>query len=203
MKLIYGTGNPAKIKHMQSLLSSLDVEIVGIKELGIALPDIDESGNNPLENAIIKAKAFFSAIHQPVFSADSGLYFEEVPPELQPGVHIRRVNGKSLTDAEMTEYYSDLARRFGGKLTAQYRNAVAFAVSDTEIYTRFEPDIFGNKFLLVDKPHSEQRVVGFPLDRLSARLNSGKYYYDDDSEDKMFDESGWVKFFEEVLKGRN
>jgi inosine/xanthosine triphosphate pyrophosphatase family protein len=100
MRLIYGTGNPAKGKHMQSLLSSLDVEIVGIQELSVALPDIDESGNDSLKNAIIKAKTCYSAMRQPVFSADSGLYFEEVPPEPQPGVHIRRVQGKNLTIAK-------------------------------------------------------------------------------------------------------
>ena len=201
MQLIYGTGNSAKVQHMRSLLSSLDVEIIGIKELGVPLPEIDESGNDTLENAIIKAKAFYNALEKPVFSADSGLYFEEVPPELQPGVHVRRVNGKNLSDAEMTAYYADLARQYGGKLTAQFRNAICFVVSDSEIYTRNELDIWGRKFLLVDKPH-EKRVEGFPLDCLSVKLSSGEYYYDDDTQDDIFEHSGFVTFFCEVLKDR-
>jgi len=201
MQLIYGTGNSAKVQHMRSLLSSLDVEIIGIKELGVNLPDINESGNDPLENAVIKAKAFYTALGKPVFSADSGLYIEEVPPRLQPGVYVRRVNGKNLNDAEMTAYYSDLARQYGGKLTAQYRNAICFVMSDSEIYTRNESDIWGRRFLLVDKPH-EKRVDGFPLDCLSVNLSSGEYYYDKNTQDDIFDHSGFVTFFREALKGK-
>ncbi|MDR1641296.1 MAG: hypothetical protein LBT59_16515 [Clostridiales bacterium] len=196
-RLLYGTGNPGKVQHMRKLLSSLDVEVAGIKELGLALPDIDESGDNPLENAIIKAKAFYKALGKPVFSEDSSLYFEEVPPELQPGVHVRRVNGKSLTDPEMTAYYANLAKRYGGKLTAQYRNAVCFAVSENVILTRFAPDIWSERFLLTDTPH-EKRVDGFPLDCLSVRIKSGKYFYDDTYDE--FRHEGWVRFFREALK---
>ena len=192
MQLIYGTGNPAKIKHMRSLLSSLDIKIVGIKELGIALPNIDESGNNPLENARKKALDYFATIRRPLFSCDSGLYIERLNDSEQPGVHVRRVNGKLLNDTEMTDHYSSLARQHGGILTAQYRNAICLVVSDTEMYTHCESDIWGEKFLIVDKPHSTQRVEGFPLDCLSVRLDNGKYYYDDDTEDSIFEQSGWV-----------
>jgi 8-oxo-dGTP diphosphatase len=195
-QLLYGTGNPAKVQHMRNLLSSLDVEIVGIKELVGALPDIDESGNDPLENAIIKAKAFYVAFGKPVFSADSGLYFDEVSPGLQPGVHVRRVNGKNLTDTEMTSYYANLARQHGGKLTAQYRNAICFALSENVIHTRFAPDIWSDKFLLIDRPH-EKRVEGFPLDCLSIRIGNGKYFYDDTYD--VFKNKGWVEFFREAL----
>ncbi len=202
MQLIYGTSNPAKIKHMRSLLSSLDIEIVGIKELGIVLPNIDESGNNPLENARKKALAYYATIRRPLFSCDSGLYIERLSDNEQPGVHIRRVNGKVLNDTEMTDYYSCLARQYGGKLTAQYRNAICLVVSDTEMYTHCESDIWGEKFLIVDKPHSKQRVEGFPLDCLSVRLDTDKYYYDDDTEDSIFEQSGWLRFFREALKGK-
>jgi len=202
MQLIYGTGNPAKINHMKYLLSPFDIGIVGIKELGIDLPDIDESGNNPLENACKKALAYYSTIRRPLFSCDSGLYFEGLNDNEQPGVHVRHVNGKVLNDAEMTDYYSYLAQQHGGKLTAQYRNAICLVVSDTEIYTHCEPDIWGEKFLIVDKPHSKQKIEGFPLDRLSVKLDNGKYYYDDDTADSIFQQSGWVRFFHEALKGR-
>ena len=80
--LIYGTGNAAKLKYMQKTLEPLGVEIMGLNELNLLLPTIDESGNNPLENARIKALTYYRAIkkqtgkHYPVFSCDSGLYLE-------------------------------------------------------------------------------------------------------------------------------
>ena len=68
MKLLYATTNNAKLKSMQRIANTLDIEIFGLKDLenisefkNIKLPQIDESGKNPLENAIIKAKAYYDA----------------------------------------------------------------------------------------------------------------------------------------------
>ncbi len=51
---IYGTGNPAKLTHMKNMLEPLDVKIIGLKETGIAIPEANENGSTPLENARIK-----------------------------------------------------------------------------------------------------------------------------------------------------
>ena len=65
-----------------------------------------ETGNTPLENARQKAIAYYQVFKMPVFSCDSGLYFDEVPDEIQPGVHVRNVNGRCLSDDEMIAYYT-------------------------------------------------------------------------------------------------
>ena len=111
MKILYGTGNPAKLSAMKRHLEPLDIEIIGLNDLGMKIPEVLEDGNTPLENARQKAKAYYKAFHIPVFSCDSGLYFENVPNEIQPGVHVRTVNGKYLTDDEMRLYYSGLAQK--------------------------------------------------------------------------------------------
>lgn len=54
------------------------------------------------------------------FSCDSGLYFDELDEKEQPGLYVRRVGGKELTDDEMIAYYAALARRHGEKITGQY-----------------------------------------------------------------------------------
>ena len=41
---------------------------------------------------------------------DDTLYIEGVPKDLQPGLFVRRVNGKSLTDEEMIEHYTNLVK---------------------------------------------------------------------------------------------
>lgn len=51
---------------------------------------------------------------------DNCLFIEELPEEKQPATHVRRVNGKELTDEEMIEYYTNLAKEYGGKLTAKW-----------------------------------------------------------------------------------
>lgn len=180
MELIYGTTNIAKLTAMRNALAPLGIKLIGLRELGINLPQIDESGKAPLDNARMKARAYWDILHLPVFSCDSGLYFAETPAALQPGVHVRNVGGKILSDNEMTAYYAALAERFGGKLTAQYLNAICLIMSDDEVFEHMGADISGEEFQLVSKPH-ERREEGFPLDPLSVHIKSGKYYNDLDS----------------------
>ena len=110
MKIIYGTKNKAKLEDMRKILGGLDLEITGLSDTGVILPDVDESGNDPLKNAEIKALAYYKILKIPVFSCDSGLFIEGLDDDIQPGVHVRRINGIYMSDNEMIEYYSKLAR---------------------------------------------------------------------------------------------
>lgn len=156
MKILYGTGNPAKLSAMKRRLEELDIELIGLNDLkaeGVTIPVVPEDGNTPLENARQKANAYYEAFHIPVFSCDSGLYFDDVPDEVQPGVHVRTVHGSCLTDEQMMEYYSGLARQYG-KLTARYKNAVCFVMDENNIYEAMEPSMESEKFIITDTPHS-------------------------------------------------
>ena len=56
MKLLYGTGNPAKLDAMRHRLAGLGIELIGLKDLGgVKQPEIIEDGKTPLENARKKA----------------------------------------------------------------------------------------------------------------------------------------------------
>jgi 8-oxo-dGTP diphosphatase len=70
---LYGTGNPAKLQSMVSMLQGLPLRIVSPAQAGLSLPDVEESGSNPLENARLKALACHAAWRRAVFSCDSGL----------------------------------------------------------------------------------------------------------------------------------
>ena len=115
MELLYGTTNPGKLDAMSRALAPLGLTLVGLRGLGLPIPAVEEEGNTILENAEQKARAYYKAFGRPVFSCDSGLYFDELPEAEQPGLHVRRVNGRSLTDAEAQEYYGAMARRHGGE----------------------------------------------------------------------------------------
>lgn len=127
MKLLYGTGNLAKLSAMRNRLEQLDIELIGLNDLrveGKNVPEVKEDGNTPLENARLKAMVYYEAFQIPVFSCDSELYFDNVPDEVQPGVHVRNVNGKCLSDDEMIDYYSGLGKTYGN-LVARYRKGYA------------------------------------------------------------------------------
>ena len=204
MKLLYGTGNPAKLSAMKRRLEQLNIELIGLKELreqGLTIPDVPEDGKTPLENARQKALAYYEAFHMPVFSCDSGLYFDNVPDEVQPGVHVRNVNGKCLSDEEMMEYYGGLVKRYGN-LTAAYKNAICFVMDENNIFEAMEPSMESEKFILTDKPHSTIRKKGFPLDSLSIDIKTGKYYYDLPATelDQVAVEDGFLIFFKKILE---
>lgn len=115
MKLLFGTGNPAKLSAMKRRLEILDIELISLNDLkaeGMNIPDVPEDGNTPLENARQKATAYYEAFHIPVFSCDSGMYFDNVPDAVQPGVHVRNINGQCLSDEQMIEYYAGLVRQY-------------------------------------------------------------------------------------------
>ena len=209
MKLLYATTNKAKLESMQRVTNSLNIEIIGLKDLqnlqefkNIELPQIDESGKNPLENAIIKAKAYYKVLQIPLFSCDSGLYFENVDEKDQPGTHIRRVNGKTLTDEEALEYYAKLATSYGGKIKAKYKNAICLILDEKKIFSSMDSSLEIEPFYLVDKPHSKV-VEGFPLDSLSVDIKTEKYYNDLEDNlavDKSTIEIGFTNFFKQVLE---
>ena len=203
MKLLYGTGNLAKLSAMRNRLEQLDIELIGLNDLrveGKNVPEVKEDGNTPLENARLKAMVYYEAFQIPVFSCDSGLYFDNVPDEVQPGVHVRNVNGKCLSDDEMIDYYSGLVKAYGN-LVARYRNAICFVMDNTHIYETMEPSMESEKFILTDKPHSTIRKEGFPLDSISLDIKTNKYYSDlpEDKLEQLAVEDGFLEFFKNIL----
>jgi len=211
MKLIYGTTNSGKIMAMQKCLTGLrpdfDIELIGLSQLGMDFPDIEEDGSNPLENARIKAMAYYDMLKQPVFSVDSGLYFEGLPEHLQPGLYVRRINGKRLNDDEMIEYYSQLAKAYGGKIVARYVNGICMIMGEEKgqrlVFEHMGNDIATEKFYIGAIPHN-RRIEGFPLDSLSIHIESGMYFFDiEDAEDKADYyweiDDGFRKFFKTAL----
>ncbi len=177
MNLIYGTYNPSKLESMIKMLDGLNISIASLETLDMDLKKAEETGKDPLANATQKAIFYFKQIKKPIFSCDSGLYFEGVDESDQPGVLIKRIHGNNLTYREMLNYYSNLAGRYGGRLTAYYKNAICLVIDENNIYKYDGEDICSEKFYIVDKPHVKYRE-GFPLDSISVEIESMKYYYD-------------------------
>lgn len=200
MKILYGTTNQGKLLAMKKSVDGLGIELISLRDVEGELPIINENGKTPLENAEIKARAYYDAFHMPVFSCDSGLYFAELTDEEQPGIHVRRVGGKELTDAEMTEYYASLAEKHGGRITGRYRNAIYFILDEEHHYSSMDMSIATEPFILVSKPHAK-RVPGFPLDSLSMDIETGKYYYDLEVKDVSTSVDAGVRaFFGETFR---
>lgn len=205
MKLLYGTGNPAKLNGMRQWLAPLGIELIGLKDIKGPLPNIEENGKTPLENAEKKARAYFKALGMPVFSCDSGLYIDGIPEEDQPGTHVRTINGRYLNDDEMLAHYTGLVRKYGD-LRARYRNAICLVLDEEHVYKAMDEDMSSEVFVITSKPHADAvRNPGFPIDSISIDIKTGKYFYDleENKSDKAAGEEGFLKFFENVLGERH
>ena len=196
---IYGTGNPAKLASMRETLAPVGIHVIGLNETGVNVPAVDETGASPLENARIKALAYYNVLKRPVFACDSGLYIDGLADGEQPGVHVRMVGGKRLSDDEMINHYAAIARRLGGKTNARYKNGICLIMGDGEMYEHFGDDISGETFCLVAAPHSK-RVEGYPLDSLSVHIGSGEYYYDLDDNFADFSMVSWRAGFQAFFR---
>ena len=201
IKLIYGTKNAGKLAIMRRYLKELEnVEMISLADLDFKWEEPEESGSRPLENARQKALAYYRICHMPVFSADSGLFIEGLPEEEQPGVHVRRVNGKNLNDEEMRSHYMAIATRLGGRCTAQYRNAICLVFSEDEIYESEDEALSWGKFYLTTEERP-QKIAGFPLDAISADGITGQHFYDCENTSTLeTDGSGFDRFFRQALK---
>ena len=88
MKIYLATGNKNKKREMQQLLP--EHEILIPSDEGIAF-DPEETGSTFYENSLIKAKALFDIVHQPVIADDSGICVDAL--EGAPGIYSSRYAG--------------------------------------------------------------------------------------------------------------
>lgn len=193
-KVLFATGNPSKAKRFSKGLLDKGIEVITLKDIEKDI-EINEDGKNAIENAIIKAKAYAEVVDMPVFAMDDNLYLENVPEEKQPGVFVRRVNGKRLTDEEMLQHYTGLVKEYGkeGKLDCKWVYGIAVINEKKEIST-YTWEKGG--FYFVEKISDKIRA-GYPLDSISINKKLNKYFTDITPEDKKMlseDESDVVEF---------
>lgn len=95
MKIIFATGNKDKMVEIRMILADLGMEILSMKEAGVAI-DVVEDGSTFEENAMIKASAIAAlpevkAMGAIVLADDSGLEIDYLNKE--PGIYSARYAG--------------------------------------------------------------------------------------------------------------
>ncbi len=172
--VLFATENESKVNRFKAKLLAKGIKIITINDLPEKL-EIEENGKDAIENALIKARAYAKVQDLPVFAMDDSLYIENIPQDKQPGMYVRRVNGKRLTDEEMLTYYTNLAHEYGinGKLTCRWVYGIATINNKIESTYTFSKD----DFYIVDKP-STKIEKGYPLNTISVHKKLNKYFTD-------------------------
>ena len=202
MKLLFATSNASKAKRFSNGLKKYGIEVLSLKDLDISL-DVLENGKNAIENASIKARACFAKTHMPTIGMDDNLYLEGVDEKDQPGLFVRRINGKTLNDEEMIEHYTNLVKKYGHDDRLNCKWVYGLSVIDSN---GKESTITWDKddFYMVDIP-SKAINKGYPLNSISKYKVIDKYFSEITDEEKQniyYNEDKIVSFIaEHILKG--
>ena len=131
-KLLLATSNPGKILEMKECLAGLPLELLTLKDLSNLPPQPHEGGSSHSENAILKARYYFSHAAIPTIAEDSGIHVETLEGEL--GIHTRRWGaGPEATDEEWIDYFLKRMRKEKNK-RAYFHCVVAYC-DDAGVHT--------------------------------------------------------------------
>ncbi len=96
MKFIIASKNKKKIAEMERILNPLGIQVVTELDLGIKIPEVDETGETFLDNAVLKAESACANSGLPAIADDSGLCVDALGGA--PGVYSARFAGEDATD---------------------------------------------------------------------------------------------------------
>lgn len=197
-EILFATGNSSKVDRFSGKLLKKGILVKSLKDLNINI-DVEENGKTAIENAIIKAKAYYEATKMITIAMDDTMYIDDIPDDKQPGVFVRRVNGKRLNDKEMIEYYTNLVKTYGknGKLNTKWILGMVI-INDGKISTYTG---ITEEYYLVDKPNKKMKE-GYPLSSILINKKLNKYDIDLTEEDKkigLADDSGFIDFIEQTI----
>lgn len=180
-QILFATSNESKSKRFSEGLLKNNIEVLNLKDLNIKLED-KEDGKTAIENALIKAREGYKKSGMTTIGMDDTLYLENVPEEKQPGLFVRRVNGKTLTDEEMIEHYINLVKKYGnnGRINCKwiYGLAIVNEKGEENTYTWCK-----DNFYMVD---IKSNIInhGYPLNSISKYKIIDKYFTEITDEDK-------------------
>lgn len=179
-KIVFATGNPTKGKRFSKGLLKYDIEVLTLKDLDVSI-DVNENGKNVIENALLKARECYKKTKMSSIGMDDSLYLENVPDEKQPGLFVRRVNGKTLTDEEMINHYTGLVKKYGidGRINCKwiYGLAVIDENGNENVYAWNKDDFYMVSVV------SDKINPGYPLNSISKYKLIDKYFTDTTEED--------------------
>ncbi len=101
MKFVIATHNAHKLIELARILEPLGIAAVTDRDLGLELPEVDETGTTFAENAKLKAASACEFTGLPAIADDSGLVVDALGG--RPGVYSARYGGEEATDDDRNQ----------------------------------------------------------------------------------------------------
>ncbi len=123
MKFVIATHNAHKLLEISRILAPLGISAVNDRDLGLTLPEVEETGTTFAENAYLKAASACAFTGLPAIADDSGLMVDAL--DGAPGVYSARYAGENATDADRVRKLLDaLTGVPAGRRQARFVSAV-------------------------------------------------------------------------------
>lgn len=128
-RVVVASGNRGKLDEIRSSLAFEGWEFVTAADLGLQTPEVEETGDSFIENALLKALAYHELFGMPSIADDSGLIVDALGGE--PGVRSARYSGKGATDAKNNvKLLAALEGLTPDLRAARFQSAVVFVDED-------------------------------------------------------------------------
>jgi thioredoxin reductase len=190
IEILFATHNPSKVERLNQYVAVPNIKIITTAELllksdhnltGVNGAEliVDENGADEIENAKLKAVAFYDCFEVASMSLDTGLYFEGVLDSEQPKQSVQGAAGVELHDEpevkydKMIKHYTELATKYGGELKGYFVDVYGIWNGKDFDYVRAQRPI-----LLTNKVN--QKDVHFPI--ASLYTVNGIYHHDLDGQ---------------------
>ena len=167
MEIMIGTTNHGKVIWYKSILSAGGyTPVIPDKKIEV------EEDNNIVENARLKARAFWEEYRVPVLANDAAFYMDILPENEQPGAYVRRLYGRKVTDQEFSDFLRKKLKTAGGHSNARFELAYCF-----KDRTREETKTITAEFEL-RLPGSKTQIPGHPTNSFMWLPHLGIYASD-------------------------
>ena len=131
-QILLATRNQTKLLLLGPVLEQHGFEVLTLRDLREAGPDVEENGHTPLENARAKARRYHAPAHPWVLGQDAGLEVDALGGE--PGVQVRRWGGRFPDDVDDRTWLAYLLGRMRGvppeRRTARFIDARVLIAPD-------------------------------------------------------------------------
>lgn len=175
-------------------LKDYPIQVICPDDLDIHI-DVAENGETAVENALRKASAYFQMVKMPTIAGDSGMTLSGVSKAEQPGLYVRRVHGKVLSDDEMIDYYANLAGKTNFDCYLHYFTGIALITKEGT----FTIELKEIPLKLSPVPNRNRKHRGNPLDVITL-LEDGRYFNElSDEERTALDKAGEEAFTEFIV----
>ena len=134
-RIVIASNNAGKLREIRDILQPLGFTVVSQREAGVSI-EVEENGETFAENAALKARAVYEALHCPVIADDSGLLVDAL--DGAPGVHSHRFAGEGATDDDRNAKLLELLDGVPAeKRTARFECVLCYvdAAGETHIFS--------------------------------------------------------------------